>query len=171
MEISLRQWVREQVGVDLAHVEQLYTFADQGRYRSGESDERHVVSVGYLALARAEDAGGGAWDNLYRHFPWEDWRIGRPDVLDAVILPALDSGWGGMTMPLNVCGWPSAAMKHNGMRSLCWSAMNCFIRPVLLKRQSATGASHRRRKRHWVRHASLTIGAFWPPLCGASAAN
>ena len=94
MEISLRQWVREQVGVDLAHVEQLYTFADQGRYRSGESDERHVVSVGYLALARAEDAGGGAWDNLYRHFPWEDWRTGRPDVLDAVILPALDNWLG-----------------------------------------------------------------------------
>jgi len=90
MEIGLRQWVREQVGVDLAHVEQLYTFADQGRYRGDESDERHVVSVGYLALARAEDAGGGAWDSLYLHFPWEDWRDGRPDVLDATILPALD---------------------------------------------------------------------------------
>jgi hypothetical protein len=88
MEIGLRQWVREQVGVDLAHVEQLYTFADQGRYKSGEG--RHVVSVGYLALARAEDASGGSWDNLYRYFPWEDWRHGRPDVLDHVILPALD---------------------------------------------------------------------------------
>ena len=90
MEISLRQWVREQVGVELAHVEQLYTFADQGRYRSGESADRHVVSVGYLALARAEEASGGSWDNLYRYFPWEDWRNGRPAVLDEVILPALD---------------------------------------------------------------------------------
>lgn len=88
MEIGLRQWVREQVGVDLAHVEQLYTFADQGRYKSGEG--RHVVSVGYLALARAEDAAGGAWDNLYDYFPWEDWRDGRPDMLDDIILPALD---------------------------------------------------------------------------------
>lgn len=90
MEISLRQWVREQVGVDLAHVEQLYTFADQGRYRSGESADRHVVSVGYLALARAEEASGGSWNDLYRYFPWEDWRNGRPAVLDEVILPALD---------------------------------------------------------------------------------
>ena len=89
MEIGLRQWVREQVGVDLAHVEQLYTFADQGRYKSGEG--RHVVSVGYLALARAEDAAGGAWDNLYGYFPWEDWRDGRPDMLDDIILPALDN--------------------------------------------------------------------------------
>ena len=88
MEIGLRQWVREQVGVDLAHVEQLYTFADQGRYKSGEG--RHVVSVGYLALARAEDAAGGTWDNLYDYFPWEDWRDGRPDMLDDIILPALD---------------------------------------------------------------------------------
>jgi hypothetical protein len=89
MEIGLRQWVREQVGVDLAHVEQLYTFADQGRYKSGEG--RHVVSVGYLALARAEDAAGGAWDDLYSYFPWEDWRDGRPDMLDTIILPALDT--------------------------------------------------------------------------------
>jgi hypothetical protein len=89
MEIGLRQWVREQVGVDLAHVEQLYTFADQGRYKSGEG--RHVVSVGYLALARAEDAAGGAWDDLYGYFPWEDWRDGRPDMLDTIILPALDT--------------------------------------------------------------------------------
>ena len=95
MEIGLRQWVREQVGVELAHVEQLYTFADQGRYRGdnggGNGGDRHVVSVGYLALARTEDTGGGAWDNLYRYFPWEDWRHGRPDMLDTIILPALDS--------------------------------------------------------------------------------
>ena len=92
MEIGLRQWVREQVGVDLAHVEQLYTFADQGRYKSGEG--RHVVSVGYLALAQGrmgpEDDAGGAWANLYGYFPWEDWRDGRPDMLDKIIMPALD---------------------------------------------------------------------------------
>ena len=90
MEISLRQWVREQVGVDLAHVEQLYTFADHGRHISGTSEDRHVVSVGYLALARGEDAAGGTWDNFYHYFPWEDWRHGRPDLLDEIILPALD---------------------------------------------------------------------------------
>lgn len=97
MEISLRQWVHEQVQVDLAHVEQLYTFADQGRFRGNEPSERerHVVSVGYLALTAtdvaAADTKTGAWDNVYRFFPWEDWRDGRPDIIDAIILPALET--------------------------------------------------------------------------------
>lgn len=93
METGLRQWVSEQVGVDLAHIEQLYTFADQGRH-SGETD-RHVVSVGYLALSRTHDAADGEtaannWGDIYDYFPWEDWRTDRPDMLDAIILPALD---------------------------------------------------------------------------------
>ena len=45
MEISLRQWVREQVGVDLAHVEQLYTFADQGRHISGTSEDLSLIHI------------------------------------------------------------------------------------------------------------------------------
>ena len=57
MEMGLRQWVREQVGVELAHVEQLYTFADQGRANQGDKwrgDGAHTVSVGYLALTTAQ---------------------------------------------------------------------------------------------------------------------
>lgn len=88
MEIGLRQWVREQVGVDLAHVEQLYTFADQGRDARG--DGMHTVSVGYLALTPSDSAAAGEWGEVYRFFPWEDWRDGRPGVLDALILPQLD---------------------------------------------------------------------------------
>lgn len=120
MEISLRQWVGEQVGVDLAHVEQLYTFADQGRYRGRAGDagntppdkrksrkqierhhERHVVSVGYLALTPTADNATAIadepdapqetsqWDDVYRFFPWEDWRDGRPEIIDSII-PALE---------------------------------------------------------------------------------
>ena len=98
METGLRQWVSEQVGVDLAHVEQLYTFADQGRHSTdGAATAKtaaHVVSVGYLALNRNLDPNGAAagqyWDDVYRYFPWEDWRAGRPDMLDDLIMPALD---------------------------------------------------------------------------------
>ncbi len=96
MEIGLRQWVGEQVGVNLAHVEQLYTFADQGRYRADTNDRRHVVSVGYLALTPTqempddEDEQAADWGDIYRFFPWEDWRDGRPAIIDAMILPALD---------------------------------------------------------------------------------
>jgi len=98
MEIGLRHWVREQVGVDLAHVEQLYTFADQGRHASEEA--AHIVSVGYLALTRTHEArtpedtppapDDGDWEDLYTFFPWEDWRQGRPEMLDGQILPGLD---------------------------------------------------------------------------------
>ena len=89
MEIGLRQWVREQVGVELAHVEQLYTFADQGRDTRG--DGAHTVSVGYLALTRAETELPENWGLIYRFFPWEDWRDARPAMLDEMIIPALDS--------------------------------------------------------------------------------
>ena len=93
METGLRQWVSEQVGVDLAHVEQLYTFADQDRH-SGAAD-RHIVSVGYLALSRTYDAqeadsAVGDWGDIYDYFPWEDWREGRPTMLDSLIMPALE---------------------------------------------------------------------------------
>ena len=88
MEIGLRQWVREQVGVELAHVEQLYTFADQGRDARG--DGAHTVSVGYLALTRAETELPENWGLIYQFFPWEDWRDARPAMLDTHILPALD---------------------------------------------------------------------------------
>ena len=88
MEIGLRQWVREQVGVELAHVEQLYTFADQGRNMRG--DGAHTVSVGYLALTSAKSEAADDWGKLYDFFPWEDWRRARPAMLDETIIPALD---------------------------------------------------------------------------------
>lgn len=89
MEIGLRQWVREQVGVDLAHVEQLYTFADQGR--NGRGDGTHIISVGYLALTATSPEAADNWGHIYDYFPWEDWRQGRPQLLDHHILPALDA--------------------------------------------------------------------------------
>lgn len=86
MESGLRHWVREQVGVDLAHVEQLYTFADQGR-----GDGAHTVSVGYLALTRAKAETPDIWGPVYQFFPWEDWHAARPAMIDELILPALDA--------------------------------------------------------------------------------
>ena len=95
-EMSLRARVEEQTALHLGYVEQLYTFGDRGRHRIGAESGPHVVSVGYLALTRtdAESAAplrgaGAAWRNWYVYFPWEDWRQGRPAILDQVILPAL----------------------------------------------------------------------------------
>jgi hypothetical protein len=93
LEIGLRAWVREQTGIDLGYVEQLYTFGDRGRHAQPGDVNPHVVSIGYLALTRAgdvEDLKAGGWRSWYQYFPWEDWRKGRPEVIDRVIAPELE---------------------------------------------------------------------------------
>lgn len=47
--------------------------------------------MGYLALAREQDltqVGNFSWQDCYAYFPWEDWRQGRPGIMDE-IEPAL----------------------------------------------------------------------------------
>src|SRR5205085_1370335 len=56
-----------------------------------------VVSVGYLALtpdAVEAPALPADWSPWTRFFPWEDWRQGRPPVIDEVIAPGLRD-WAG----------------------------------------------------------------------------
>jgi hypothetical protein len=94
-ELGLRTFVSEQTALHVGYVEQLYTFGDRGRHaRAGDKDP-HVVSVGYLALTRLPDdekkpaEAGARFEPWYKYFPWEDWRDGRPAMLDKTILPAL----------------------------------------------------------------------------------
>ncbi len=96
MEIGLRGWVEEQTGLTLGHVEQLYTFGDRGRHRASTDKAPHVVSVGYLALTRLQreqasaiGLAGASFKSWYAFLPWEDWREGRPAILDETIIPAL----------------------------------------------------------------------------------
>jgi hypothetical protein len=95
-EIGLRTWVSEQTSVPLGYVEQLYTFGDRGRSAHADDTGAHNVSVGYLALTRiGADVESGAviseagFQPWYRFFPWEDFRNGRPQVWDEIIIPAL----------------------------------------------------------------------------------
>lgn len=99
-ELGLRDFVAAQAGLQIGHVEQLYTFGDRGRHAQPGDKADHVVSVGYLALSRGaapEDAisaqalkqSGASFQPWYAYFPWEDWRVGRPEVLDRHLLPAL----------------------------------------------------------------------------------
>lgn len=99
-ELGLRAFVEAQAGLQIGHVEQLYTFGDRGRHAQPGDKADHVVSVGYLALSRGaapDDAvsaealklSGASFQPWYVYFPWEDWRAGRPDVLDQHLLPAL----------------------------------------------------------------------------------
>ncbi|MEM7461847.1 MAG: NAD regulator [Pseudomonadota bacterium] len=96
MEIGLRGWVEEQTALQLGHVEQLYTFGDRGRHQSPDDSSPHIVSVGYLALTRVQPEqisalmlAGAEFRDWYEFLPWEDWRKGRPAMLDEEILPEL----------------------------------------------------------------------------------
>lgn len=97
-EIGLREWVTAQTALDVGYVEQLYTFGDRGRHARVGDTGPHVVSIGYLALTRIPDnaaglrATGASFQPWYRFFPWEDWRNGRPAIIDETIMPPL-SAW------------------------------------------------------------------------------
>lgn len=91
MEAGLRHWVKSQTEIELNYVEQLYTFGDSGRFSYGDPN-RHIVSTGYLACVRPESRTKQLfrqWSGIYQHFPWEDFRQGRPTMLDDFILPKL----------------------------------------------------------------------------------
>ena len=91
LERGLRRWVREQSGLELGYVEQLYTFGDRQRDPLEGRDGSRVVGVAYLALVREEQPSSSAhWVDCYLFFPWEDWRNGRPAAIDAAIAPALN---------------------------------------------------------------------------------
>jgi hypothetical protein len=98
LEIGLRAWVEAQTALKIGYVEQLYTFGDRGRLARAEDHDPHVVSIGYLALARPSREAldriaesGAAFRRWYDYFPWEDTRSGRPPLIDASILPAMRS--------------------------------------------------------------------------------
>jgi hypothetical protein len=87
---GVRRLVSDETGLPVRYFEQLYTFGDRGRAPGGRE-----LAVAYLALARYQPVRGPnepSWLSCYDLFPWEDWRSGRPALLDDVILPAID-GW------------------------------------------------------------------------------
>jgi hypothetical protein len=94
-ELALLEFVTRQTRFELGYVEQLYTFGDEGRdapLADVGAGAARVISVGYLALAPlAVDthAPDSRWSPWTRFFPWEDWRAGRPEVIDAQIAPSL----------------------------------------------------------------------------------
>lgn len=83
LEAGLRSWVERQTDQRLNYVEQLYTFGDLDRHDAGA----RALSVAYLALVREARTAGeaeAAWLDWYGFFPWEDWRGGRPPLLDRI---------------------------------------------------------------------------------------
>ncbi len=92
LELGLRSWVREQAGLELGYVEQLYTFADRHRDPRERAGGPRVVSIAYLALVREGEVAGvgqARWRGFYEFLPWEDARAGRPAVVERTIVPGL----------------------------------------------------------------------------------
>ena len=164
LEIGLRDWVKDQTGLDLGYVEQLYTFGDRGRHARPGDDGLHVVSIGYLALTRTEVSPlseGVRWNAWYAHFPWEDWRNGKPAILAQEIEPRLEEWAGGRNRGVRRCGHCGAATvsgwhsdsRCRGTTSGCWSATSCFTRLASWRRRRATGGRRRRIGRSFRRSA------------------
>ena len=106
LELGLRGWVREQTGLELGYVEQLYTFGDRDRHLSADDDGSRVLSIAYLALVREHDSPSLAeahWRDVYELLPWEDWRHGRPAVITRFLSPRLRE-------------WASAAAPTRSLR-------------------------------------------------------
>lgn len=89
LERGLRRWVREQTGLELGYVEQLYTFGDLNR-ETGE--ESRILSVAYLALVReghVSGSGDAGWKDYYAFFPWEDRRDDPSPVIDQAAIATI----------------------------------------------------------------------------------
>ncbi len=93
LELALGAWVQGQTGVELGYVEQLYTFGNRFRDPRERLGGPRVVSIAYLALVREaplDRAAGASWVNWYDFLPWEDWRGGRPAILEGEIASGLE---------------------------------------------------------------------------------
>jgi hypothetical protein len=161
LEIGLRAWVKEQSGLDLGYVEQLYSFGDRGRHAQPGDVGPHVVSIGYLALTRPETGwlkSGGAWLDWYTFFPWEDWRGGKPEIL-AEIEPRLAEWAAGRDAPHR----PVRPLSRSERLRICfpnegWDEEKALERYELLYEAGLTAEAMRD-----GREAALAWGAL-PPL-------
>lgn len=92
LELALRRWVRQQTGLELGYVEQLYSFGDRARDRVPGV---RMISIAYLALVREASIApevAASWRDVYDFLPWEDWRKGPPDALNKQVAAALKAG-------------------------------------------------------------------------------
>lgn len=81
LDLALRRWVRQQTGLELGYVEQLYSFGDRLRDPRESVAGVRVLSIAYLALVREDTIPpeiAANWRNVYDFLPWEDWRNGPP---------------------------------------------------------------------------------------------
>jgi hypothetical protein len=162
LELAVRQRVWEQTGRELGYVEQLYTFGDLGRDPRVGAEGVRAISVAYLALVREAAPSGGrdaGWRDVYRFLPWEDWRDGRPALLDARVAPAL-ARW--------VTAAPGAAARRGrreraditfGLGGVAWDGERVLERYELLYEAGLVTEHHRDRAAPSSRRSPAASGA------------
>jgi hypothetical protein len=156
LELGLRAWVRRQTSRDLGYVEQLYTFGDQGRDPREQGGGPRLLSVAYLALTQdlPAEAAGGRWMGCYAFLPWEDWRAGRPALLDGMEKALAE--WAGKTRS------PAEHQRREDRIGICfgssgagWDGYRVLERYELLYEAGLTHESWSDRSRLPPRRAAL----------------
>ena len=91
LEDGFRRLSEDEAGLDLYYVEQLYSFGNRFRTEVEIGGGPRTVSIAYIALTHESELPrqNTRWADWYSFLPWEDWRQGRPDVLDSLIAPRL----------------------------------------------------------------------------------
>lgn len=90
---GVRGWVKVHTGLSVRYVEQLYTFGNRYRDAAELHGGPRLLTVAYLVLSPEHVVTSGeqaVWRDWYSYLPWEDWREGRPAVIDEVIQPGLE---------------------------------------------------------------------------------
>jgi hypothetical protein len=147
LEQGVRRLVSTQTGLPVRYFEQLYTFGDRDRV-PGERE----LAVAYLALARyqaVQGIGRPRWHNFYELFPWEDWRGGRPEVIDQSIIPAIED-WLAGSPPDRLATRTERAELTFGLRHARWDPVRVLDRYELiyelrLAEEASTGPAARPR--------------------------
>ena len=90
LELGMRRLIRQQTGLEVGYIEQLYTFGDLDR--SPPSGDGRLVSVAYVALVReTAPSATSRWVDAYDLFPWEDHRDRTQQQLLSALRASLDA--------------------------------------------------------------------------------
>lgn len=129
LEQAVRRLVGEEVGLPVRYFEQLYTFGDRHRVPDGRE-----LAVAYLALALHQPVVGplqARWRDVYQFFPWEDWRAGRPPVIDRFVVPAIER-WLHQAPPADRANRNERAELTFGTGHALWDPVRALDRYELL---------------------------------------
>ena len=140
-EIGLRAWVEAQTGLASAMSSSSTPSATAAAMRAPATPAR-TWSRSAISRSRAcrttrgAASAGAGFEPWYRFFPWEDWRDGRPAILDDDILPLLNDGPRRRRRAGRALGrrerlrFASAPAARRGTRRACSIATSCSTRPA-----------------------------------------